>query len=492
MKKTILVIFLLSLTTSPEAQQTVVTCPSGQVPISTLTGQSITVTCTNAPPIGTAPVITAFNVNSLTITLGQSITFTFTVTGNPVPIISINNGVGTNLISPVIFVPKTTGQIVFMITAVNSVGKAKPHSWTVMVNPAVLEPIYPGPVTDPNLLGNCSEARHNSYLLSGEDGFRYWQWHPQNDPSGCIYAHEHGANPAPIIKELVTYYQAKQVTTTFTQERKNEILAYIQKPILMGYVTRRAPNHPPEPHGGFKIFYALYNEENDEDRFSTMLSLHMTHMGTGGVGRFTQSHHSVTGWQVHIPSGAYEINQLMVNFGTPDVVCDPRNGPLTRDFIAINTSRCKISSPYEIWVGSANIREGTQQLFTKFATPAVFDPITVHNLQNSSEVVYAWDPRVLASRAFSSPSWMDFRGCNREAYAQPGYYSLAGDFMKWTDSFGNVVPQSLNALQQWFGSPIVTSNLRGSTPTGNEKEGNHAFKKPRANCSLSGSLKLLN
>jgi hypothetical protein len=489
-----LTVFLLTAGTYSHAQQTSITCPGGNV-TTTLPNGQITVVCTGTPPpVTIAPVITSFNVNPSTITLGSSITFTYTVTGNPTPTVSIDNGVGIVTSSPKVFAPSTTGQIMYTITATNSAGSAPPKNWTVTVNPSAGEPIYPGEVTDANLLGNCTVERHNSYLVSGGDGFRYWKWHPQSDPSGCVYAHEHGHDPTPVLNALIAHFQSIPVTPDFTQAMKDERLAYLANPkvLLMGYATRRAPGHPPEPHGGFKIFYALYNEQNDEGRFSTMLSLHMTHMGTGGVLRFTQPHHSVQSIQVHIPSGAYQITPLMLNFGTADMVCDPRNGPNTRDFIVINTSRCKINSPYEIWVGSADIKENGQTLFRAFSTPAVFDPITVHNLQNSSEVVYAWDTRVMATRAFPTPSWMDFKGCNREAYAQPGNYNVTGHQTRWTDAFGNVVAQGPNAIQQFFYSPVVTSDLRGSTPVGGQTQGNHAFKKPRANCNLAGSLKLLN
>ncbi len=486
---------LLFLSVSLQAQQVQINCPNGHTSTTTALGL-VTVICSGTPPVTTAPVITSFTVSPSVITLGQSISFSYSVTGNPTPVVSINNGVGVVTSSPKVFTPTTTGQIIYTITATNSAGSAPPRSWTVTVNPPAGEPIYPQPVTDPNLLGNCSEATHNNYLVSGGDGFRYWRWHPQSDPTGCVYAHEHGHDPTPVMNQIIANFQSRPVTADFTQAKKDEILAYLANPkmMLMGYAARRMPSsHAPEPHGGFKIFYALYNEQNDEARFSTMLSVHLTHMGTGGTGRFIQPHHSVQSIQIHIPRTAYQITSLMVDFGTADMVCDPRNGPKTRDFIVINTSRCKISSPYEIWTGSADIRENGATLFRAFSTPAVFDPITVHNLQNSAEVVYAWDPRVMATRLFTTPSWDNFRGCNREAYAQPGVYNITGHQMRWTDQFGNVTGQvGTTAIQQWFYSPIVSSDLRGSTPVGNETQGNHAFKKPRANCALSGSLKLLN
>ncbi len=492
-KRLFITVFLLcslKVTAQPLA------CPAGSVlTTNLLAGGGSTTVCSTVPPVGTAPTIPTFNASATAITLGQSVTFTWTVTGNPAPIVTLDLAGNTVTASgnSHIWTPPSTGDKMVTINASNGVlPNATPKSWTVKVNGTnPTEPIYPGAVTDPNVLGSCSEATHNAYLVSPGDGFRYWKWHPQNDPSGCIYAHEHGGNPTPVMNSIIAYFQGR---TDMPAAYKTALLNYLNSPqmLLMGYATRRAPNHPPESHGGFKIFYVSYNECNEEGRCSLMLSIHMTHMGTGGVARFELGHHSVQSIQVHLPSGAFQVTPLMLNFGTPDMVCDPRQNP-TRDFIVINTSRCKITSSYEIWSGNAEIREAGKMLFRAFATPAVFDPITVMNRAAPTEVVYAWDPRVTSqTRAFPTPSWDYFKGCDREAYAQPGIYEVSGYQMKWTDPFGVVVPESANALLSFFYSPTVTSNLRGSTPVGAEKEGNHAIKIRRPNCAFANSIKLLN
>jgi hypothetical protein len=42
----------------------------------------------------------------------------------------------------------------------------------------------------------CSAAMHDAYTATGPDGTLYPTWHPQIDPSGCHFDHEHGSNPA--------------------------------------------------------------------------------------------------------------------------------------------------------------------------------------------------------------------------------------------------------------------------------------------------------
>ncbi len=41
----------------------------------------------------------------------------------------------------------------------------------------------------------CSASIHDSYHAIGPNGVTYLQWHPQTDPSGCHFDHEHGSNP---------------------------------------------------------------------------------------------------------------------------------------------------------------------------------------------------------------------------------------------------------------------------------------------------------
>ena len=80
-----------------------------------------------------------------------------------------------------------------------------------------------------------------------------------------------------------------------------------------------------------------------------------------------------------------------------------------------------LAAPYEIWSTTQSVRFQGRVVYTAFATPAVFDPITVLNPANPTELVYAWDARVAAIKQFTD-DWSGIRGCDRESYAQPGYW----------------------------------------------------------------------
>lgn len=373
---------------------------------------------------------------------------------------------------------------------------ARGSRWTLAAPPAPPPPPPPAaPVfgtVAPDTLGTCSAAIHDQHVVSGNDGIVYRTWHPQRDPSGCIYAHEHGPDPAPAMADLVRHIDAHAAAGRYSPAQAAQLRALATAPLAFGYATRRM-NHQ-EPHEGFKVFIATQGECNDEDRCSRMSSMHVTHMGTGGVGRFTRQHHSVESRQVH-DSGAYQFTSAMLDFGTADVVCDPRQAP-TRDFIALG-SRCEIDSPYEIWSGQIEVRDDAGMVARFFATPAAFDPITVMNRANPSELVYAWDPRVLQTRRHDGDDWSSFRGCDRESYAQPGVYERAGSFDLWTDVHGRVVPAGTAlAIRQVFGAGAATSDLRGATPNASDvpagNAGNHAYKVRRDTCGLRAALGLKN
>ena len=98
-----------------------------------------------------------------------------------------------------------------------------------------------GPIwgaVDPAILGECSADAHDVHVVAGGDGYRYRTWHPQVDPTGCVYAHEHGDDPARMTNA--------------------EIAA---APVRFGYIGRRHPmagepaGHE-EAHEGFKVFIA--------------------------------------------------------------------------------------------------------------------------------------------------------------------------------------------------------------------------------------------
>src|SRR5436190_196816 len=126
-----------------------------------------------------------------------------------------------------------------------------------------------------------------------------------------------------------------------------------------------------------------------------------------------------------------------INTGT---VCDPRNPAPTKDVISLG-SPCTLNSPYEIWGTTQTVQYQGRVVYRSFATPATFDPVTVLNPADPTEKVYAWDPRVAAIKNFPTDDWSFFRGCQRESYAQPGYwYNQTALTQFWTDAMGNQLP----------------------------------------------------
>ena len=320
---------------------------------------------------------------------------------------------------------------------------------------------------DPVILGTCSAAMHDAWSVDGGDGFRYRTWHPQSDPRGCVYAHEHGDNP--------------------TLMQNAEIAA---SPVRFGYIGRRhptaaEPNGHDEAHEGFKVFIANPGDVNNEFRVNRVFSRSVFHMGTGGPKRFNMPHHSAEIRVVHPEFGLKAFTQLMMNTGGVGAVCDPRVAGPVKDVVQLN-SPCPLTSVYEIWSTTASVMHGGREVYRSFATPAVFDPITVLNPANPTELVYAWDPRVAAIRVFHD-DWSVNRGCRRESYAQPGYwFNSRGSTTYVTDAMGQeVAPSDPHALVQL----ISTSDSVGAPAT---IDGNHQFKMIRDYCQQASRLGLKN
>ncbi len=331
--------------------------------------------------------------------------------------------------------------------------------------PSGTNPIF-GSV-DPVILGTCSGAVHDAWSIDGGDGFRYRTWHPQVDPTGCIYAHEHGDNPALI---------------------QNAEIAAV--PVKFGYIGRRhpmpgEPNGHDEPHEGFKVFIANPGDANDEGRVNRVFSRSVFHMGTGGPKRFTMQHHSAEIRVIHPEFGLKAFTQLMMDTGGSANVCNPRVATPTKDVVQLN-SPCALTSAYEIWGTTQAVRINGREAYRSFATPAVFDPITVRNPSNAAELVYAWDPRMAASKVYNT-DWSRFRGCERESYAQPGYWDNSrGSETYYTDPMGNqVAATSPYALLQ----EISKSQSVGAPAT---TDGQHQFKMRRNYCQQWSRLGLKN
>ena len=160
------------------------------------------------------------------------------------------------------------------------------------------------------------------------------------------------------------------------------------------------------------------------------------HMGTGGPKRFNMPHHSAEIRLVHPEFGLKAFTQLMMDTGGVGAVCDPRQQAPVKDVMQLN-SPCRLNSGYEIWSTEASVMANGREVYRAFATPAVFDPITLFNPANPTEVVYAWDARVSAIKNFPGDDWSGNRGCDRESYAQPGYwYNGSGQTAYYTDAMG--------------------------------------------------------
>jgi hypothetical protein len=285
------------------------------------------------------------------------------------------------------------------------------------------DPVEPPPasasiwgVVNPATLGTCSADAHDRHVVDIGKAVRFRTWHPRVDPSGCVYAHEHGDNPARMTNaEIAT------------------------EPIAFGLIGW-AHGHE-EPHEGFKVFIALPGDVNDEGRRNRVFSRSVFHMGTGGPARFTTRFHSADIRVIHPEFGLKAFTKLMMDTGTANTVCDPRAQAPTRDVISLG-SPCVLDSTYEIWTTIGDVKYQGRTVYRAFASPAVFDPVTVFNPANPTEVVFAWDPRVDAIMRFKNDrTW--HRGCNRESYAQPGYwYNNTGRTVFYTDAMGNEVPST--------------------------------------------------
>lgn len=321
---------------------------------------------------------------------------------------------------------------------------------------------------EPAMLGTCTAAVHDKYVIDGGDGFMYRTWHPQVDPSGCVFAHEHGDNP-------------DSMKDTWVRQNWDGKFGYAARRM----VSAAEPFGHAEGHDGYKVFVANVGDVNDEGRTNRTATLSTFHMGTGTPKRFTVQHHTNSIAYRYQTGTPYAATHLMMDTGGVSDVCDPRTPAPTKDGILLQ-NRCKLGSSYEIWSTTQTIKNGGTTLYKGFATPAVFDPITVFNKDNPTEVVYVWDPRVANIKSFPNDNWSNYRGCVRESYAQVGYfYNGAGQTTYYTDPMGNVVPQSdPMAIKQ----TISTSNVIGMLSTAD----NVAFKKKINYCQNANQLGLKN
>ena len=199
----------------------------------------------------------------------------------------------------------------------------------------------PGPgsifgIADAAILGTCSAATHDQWVVDGGDGYKLPDVASTDRPDGVrLDGHEHGDNPANV--------QQAEIASS---------------PVRFGYIGRRhpmpgEPNGHEEAHEGFKVFIATPGEVNDEGRVNRVYSGSVFHMGTGGPKRFTMQMHSAEIRIVHPDFGFKAFTQVMMNTGGTGRVCDPRVQGATKDVIAPDFSQVcggrKLGSRYEIW-----------------------------------------------------------------------------------------------------------------------------------------------
>ena len=238
-----------------------------------------------------------------------------------------------------------------------------------------------------------------------------------------------------------------------------------------GYIGRRhpmpgEPNGHEEAHEGFKVFIANRGDVNDEGRVNRVYSRSVFHMGTGGPKRFNMPHHSAEIRLVHPEFGLKAFTQLMMNTGGVGAVCDPRGQAPVKDVMQLN-SPCRLNSGYEIWSTQASVMANGREVYrARSRLRRCSTRLRVFNPANPTEVVYAWDARVSAIKNFPSDDWSGNRGCDRESYAQPGYwYNGGGQTTYYTDAMGQPLglEQSAGAAAGDFA--LRTASDRRPPPT---------------------------
>lgn len=326
-------------------------------------------------------------------------------------------------------------------------------------------------VVDPSILGTCSAAVHDRYVINDGDGFRYRTWHPQtvavDATTSCTFGHEHGDDPA-----SQTHLSIKTA------------------PIRFGYAGRRHPMPPAEPNGheepheGFKVFVANRGAQNEEFRTYLHDSRIVFHMGTGGPRRFSMPHHSMEYASV-TNDGRYMLLQGMADTGGVSTICAAQRAGKT--VVALDPN-CRLGSLYEIWADKLTVRANGQVLAQAVASTAVFDPITALDPANPTRLLYMWDSAMAAIKQFPENDWSLNRGCDREAYHGPTYwYNSTGRTTFYTDAMGNEVPANHPQALAQIVSPHDTHGSFFASIDGNE-----TFKLKKGHCGRRAALSVKN
>lgn len=291
------------------------------------------------------------------------------------------------------------------------------------------------------LYDTCTEAEHNNYFAMGADGKKYSSWHPPTHTNGCTFGHEHGADPVTSVAD--------------------------NTPPAFGYAAEQM--NMVEPHTGFKVFVVsqgtIVHRGTDGQFVPAPADARIVfHMGTGGVGRYSQQFHSLeydyiardgSGREFHI-YGMANTGDTVDNGSTCDF---PRKG--AKDF---STLGC--NDPYEIWNNvNFTIHDPTdpccgpgQSMLYVGGSTAVNDPITTRDPADNSRLVFSQNVYRPSSGIDPTSPQAHFRGCNRDDYVGPHYWNVFDQFRQngtiWTDAFGDVQPgPGPNRIQQYVSPP---------------------------------------
>jgi hypothetical protein len=295
----------------------------------------------------------------------------------------------------------------------------------------------PTPTSGGDLAGKeCPAWVHDQHVVEGPDGNMYPTWHPQIDPQySCYFTHEHGADP-----------------------RSSNI--FTQMPTF-GYIAKLSGMSM--PHEGYKVF-VLNRGTTSEGKTAPDDHLLYFHMGTAGVGRYTNQFHEF-GYAYIGDRGEFRVTGL-ADTGGNDLVgstcSNPRKGG--RDF---STVGCNDS--YEIW---NNVHFSIIHPNDPFKDPmhvrlyisgsvAAFDPITTRDPNDSSRLLYTAAYRNPNQNIDPLSSQSPYRGCNREGYFGPNYFNNANrSTTYWTDVYGKVQSGSGPGLLEQFVSASNSTDNR--------------------------------
>lgn len=327
---------------------------------------------------------------------------------------------------------------------------------TVAPSPTATTEIQPTPPL-PVSGTECPEWVHALYVTVAPDGNTYPTWHPQTHyfdaENWCYFSHDHGVDPR--------------------LSKVNEFAPEFAAPPF-GYVG--AAVDMVEPHVGFKVFVWNCGDRSVEGYISAFNARLVVHMGTGGVGRYSQPFHSIEytatacdgSWVMHVWG--------MADFGANEIVgsiCDnPRQGG--RDFSTLGcTTANHPQDAYEIWGGVLEIIHPNDPYTGLFqsrayitATPAVFDPITTRDPADSMRLVYTSDVVYPGMGIDPLIANSPFRGCNMEAYNGPMSVNNRNRPNRYvTDGFGRIIPGAAagtpGTLEQII--PRIVLDGRGAT-----------------------------